>query len=164
MNKKPGLLFSISILALIVLAASFDVHIGAQHVVRLREGIDPATVLYVCPIESSIWDNLSNALVNGRKYVYMFFFFFSMILLFSWGWALYQNLLKDKFSKDVYKNPWGLTKIFFWGFIIFLLLVHTPNHYRYVKIDIKGHTTEWVLCENTSEGARAISAKAIKVR
>jgi len=164
MNKKPGLLFSIAILALIILASSFDLHMGTQHIVNLRDGIDPSTVLYVCPVESSVWTGVSNAIANGRKYASMFFLFFTIILLFSWGWALYQNLLKDKFSKDSYKNPWGLTKMFIWGIVIFMLLINTPNRYRYVNLNIKGHTTEWVLCENTSEGARAIAATAIKIR
>ena len=82
-----------------------------------------------------------------------------IVLLFAWGWALYQNLLKDKFNADVYKNPWGITKIVFWAVIIAVLLVKTPNYFR--RVDVRGHGNNWVLCENTSEGAKAAPYKMV---
>ena len=162
MNKKPGLLFVVVVFAMIVLAASFDMNLGGDSVVRLKAGINPDTILYVCPIKSGNWDVFANAFSFWEKYVYMFFIFAAIVLSFSWGWALYQNLLKDKFSADAYKNPWGLTKIFFWAGVICTVLAVTPNHFR--TVHVHGDNRNWVLCENFSEGARPVRAQAVELR
>jgi len=161
MNKKPGLLFAVCVLAAIILAAAFKMGIGGNEVAHLRSGINPDNVLYVCPIANHSWDTFSRAMTIGHKTIYIAFAFFLIILLFSWAWALYQNLLKDKFSADVYKNPWGLTKIFFWAIVICTVLTMTPNHFRAVKIGKNSTTANWVLCESSSEGARPVNPKAI---
>lgn len=162
MNKKPGLLFVVVVFAMIVLAASFDMNLGGDSVVRLKAGINPDTILYVCPIKSGNWDIFANAFSFWEKYVYMFFIFAAIVLSFSWGWALYQNLLKDKFSADAYKNPWGLTKIFFWAGVICTVLAVTPNHFR--TVHVRGDNRNWVLCENFSEGARPVRAQGVELR
>ena len=162
MNKKPGLLFVVVVFAMIVLAASFDMNLGGDSVVRLKPGINPDTILYVCPIKSGNWDVFANAFSFWEKYVYMFFIFAAIVLSFSWGWALYQNLLKDKFSADAYKNPWGLTKIFFWAGVICTVVAVTPNHFR--TVHVRGDNRNWVLCENFSEGARPVRAQAVELR
>ena len=82
-----------------------------------------------------------------------------LVLTFSWGWALYQNLLKDKFSADAYKNPWALTKAVFWMAVAFFILFQTPNYFR--RVEVRGHGDNWVLCENTSAGARAVNPRAL---
>ena len=111
MNKKPGLLFVVSLLAIIILAASFHMDFGGNAPVAVPAGVNPDSVLYVCPIaKDGIWGQLASALHGIGRYVYLFFAFMVLILMFSWGWALYQNLLKDKFSADAYKSPWELTK------------------------------------------------------
>ena len=154
MKKKPGLLFAVSLLAIIILAVSFNMNLGGYTPVHLREGINPDSVLYVCPASSEIWDQISESLRLMSKYIYLFFTFAGIVLLFSWGWALYQNLLKDKFSDDAYKNPWGLTKIFFWMLVVFIVIVMTPNHFRHVEV--RGSSEQWGLCDYDSEGARAV--------
>ncbi len=160
MNKKPGLLFTVSLLAIIILAASFDMNFGGNPPVHLPSGVNPDNVLYVCPAtNTSAFAQLSTAFHAVGRYVYLFFAFFVLVLMFSWGWALYQNLLKDKFSTDVYKNPWDLTKAVFWGAVIAFVLYMTPNYFRHVEV--RGHGTDWVLCENTSDGARPANFKAI---
>ena len=161
MNKKPGLLFAVSALSLIILAVVFDLKMGGNTTVHLREGINPDGVLYVCPVTDSTWVSFANAMSVGRKYIYMGFWFVGIVLLFSWGWALYQNLVKDKFSADAYKNPWDLTKLFFWAGVICTILAMTPNYFRTVHIRTNGHNSTWVLCENTSTGARAVNAQAV---
>ena len=163
MNKKPGLLFAVSALALIILAAAFDFSFGGNTAVHLRSGINPDDMLYVCPVADNVWDSFAEAMSFGKKYIYMGFLFAGIILLFSWGWALYQNLVKDKFSADAYKNPWELTKMFFWAGVICTVLAMTPNYFRSVHVRIRGHETSWVLCENTSTDARAVNAGAVYV-
>lgn len=162
MNKKPGLLFVVVVFAMIVLAASFNMNLGGNAPVHLRAGVNPDTILYVCPIAESGWDTFASMFSLWNRYVYMFFIFAAIVLMFSWSWALYQNLLKDKFSADAYKNPWGLTKIFFWAGVICTVLAMTPNYFR--TVHIRGNNQNWVLCENTSTGARAVSAKAVELR
>ena len=165
MNKKPGLLFAVSVLAMIILAASSGLYLGGvAKAVKLRAGIDPGNVLYVCPVASSGWDTFASSFAMVSRYVYLFFIFALIILLFSWGWALYQNLLKDKFSTDVYKNPWTLTKMFFWAGVILTVLMVTPNHFRKVHVRVNGHTYDYVLCENNSVGARAVNERAVTLR
>nr|MBQ0091593.1 hypothetical protein [Candidatus Enterousia merdequi] len=159
MNKKPGLLFAVCLLALVILAASFGMNFGGNPPVRLPQGVNPADVLYVCQNTDSSWTQFSNALHMFSKYATILFFFAFFILLFSWGWALYQNLLKDKFNEDAYKNSWALTKFFFWALIIYTVLFMTPNHFS--RVDVRGDNRQWVLCENTSAGAHAVKSKAV---
>ena len=161
MNKKPGLMITVSILAIIILATVFNMNLGGDDIVRLREGINPDSVLYVCHALDDRWDAFAKAMSLGRKYIYMGFGFAGIVLFFSWGWALYQNLVKDKFSADAYKNPWELTKIFFWAAVICTILTMTPNYFRTVHVRVHGHNSDWVLCDNTSSGARAINANAV---
>ncbi len=159
MNKKPGLLFTVSLLAIIIVAASFDMNLGGNAPIRLPAGVNPDSVLYVCPIGDGAWVQFSSALHMVGRYVSLFFAFMVIILVFSWGWGLYQNLLKDKFSADAYKNPWSLTKIVFWMAVIFFVLFKTPDYFR--SVEVRGHGTNWTLCENTSAGARAIRPKNV---
>ena len=161
MNKKPGLLLTVSILAIIVLATAFNMNLGGDSAVHLRAGVNPDSVLYICPVADNIWDSFANAMSLGRRYIYMGFWFAGIVLLFSWGWALYQNLVKDKFSADAYKNPWGLTKLFFWAAVICTVLAMTPNYFRTVHVRANGHDSQWVLCDSTSTNARAVNAKAV---
>ena len=162
MNKKPGMLFAVSLFAIVILAASFHMNYGEHTAVALRAGVNPDSVLYVCPSGSGMWDNLANSMHFMKKYATVFFSFVGIVLMFSWGWALYQNLLKDKFSDDAYKTPWGLTKVIFWLIVAFSILFVTPNYFR--RVDVHGHGDNWVLCENTSEGARAVSYKSVTLR
>lgn len=160
MNKKPGLLFVVSLLAIIILAASFNMNFGGNAPVVLPSGVNPDSVLYVCPLtKDGGLAQFSVALHAVGKYAYLLFAFMVLVLVFSWGWALYQNLLKDKFSADVYKNPWDLTKVVFWMAVIFFVLFMTPNYFR--RVDIRGNGSNWVLCENTSAGARAVNPRAV---
>ena len=161
MNKKPGLLFAISVFTIIIVAVSFDLNLGANTPVELMEGVNPDNVLYVCPAASETWLSISNALHFFARFAPLFFSFAGIVLLFSWGWALYQNLLKDKFVDEAYKNPWELTKAFFWIVIVFTVLYVTPNHFR--QVEVRGSTEQWVLCDNTSDGAQAVNYRAVKL-
>ena len=155
MNKKPGLLFVVSLLAIIVLAASFNMNLGGNPPVQLPAGINPDNVLYVCPVDAKgALAQFSTALHAVGKYLYLFFFFLVLVLTFSWAWALYQNLLKDKFSADAYKNSWDLTKIVFWMAVVCFVLLKTPDYFK--TVHVRGSNADYVLCENTSDGARAV--------
>ena len=158
MNKKPGLFLTIAVLAIIILAASYGFHIGGDTAVRLPSGINPGDVLYVCPANDG-WTTVANSVKILRQFASVAFAFVTIILVFSWSWALYQNLLKDKFSEDVYKNPWGITKVFFWAAVICVMVFMTPNHFR--KVSVRGHGDNWVLCENTSPHARAVKPSGV---
>lgn len=145
---KPLMVFSMAMLALIVLMATFDVHLGeitsTVHVAPDMLG----KVLYVCPAESSGWDSAANILRDMRTPIFILVFFALIMLLFAWGWSLYQNLLKDKFNQNSFVKPWGFTKVFFWAMVILLLVINTPNHYR--TVHIRGIDGNFVLCENNT--------------
>ena len=159
MNKKPGLLIAVSIFAIIILSVAFNMNFGGGSPVKLPEGVNPDSVLYVCPIASNTWDHLSESLHFMSKYASFFFSFVGIVLFFSWGWALYQNLLKDKFNEEAYKNSWAITKVMFWLIIAFTVLIVTPNHYR--RVDVRGHGSDWVLCDSTSENAQPVKYKGV---
>ena len=161
MNKKPGLLFAISVFTIIIVAVSFNFNLGANAPVKLRNGINPDNVLYVCNAASDMWDRVSQGLHFLAGFAPLFFSFVGIVLLFSWGWALYQNLLKDKFIDEAYKNPWDLTKIFFWIAVVFTVFYMTPNHFR--QVEVRGSEEQWVLCDNTSEGARPVNYRAVRL-
>ncbi len=156
---KPLMMFSIIAIAGIILAASFGLRI-LPITSPLPAGIDSAEILFVCPAENASWIQISETLSQGTRYIVMVFSFVGMLLLFSWGWALYQNLLKDKFVGDAYKKPWKLTKVTFWLAIVVIILVMTPNFFR--RVEILGAPGNWVLCEESDAGARAVRSSAVK--
>lgn len=155
---KPTMLFAIVMLTAIVLITSFGLHMSATTPVAVPAGLQWA-VLYVCPAASSTWDAVAHSIAPFGRSIIMAFFFAAMILMFSWGWALYQNLLKDSFKRESFKNPWAFTKMLFWAGVIVLMASMTPNHFR--RVHITGANGEWVLCENNTPGARAVRASAV---
>lgn len=162
MNKKPGLVFAVCLFAIIILAVSFNMNLGGDAPVKLNSGINPENVLYVCEIKTdSIWHQISQSLHLLGKYATFFFSFAGIVLFFSWGWALYQNLLKDKFNADAYKNSWEITKVIFWIIVIFTVLFVTPNHFR--NVEVRGHGDNWVLCDKASTGARPVNFRAVEL-
>ncbi|MBQ0013324.1 MAG: hypothetical protein KBS86_02010 [Proteobacteria bacterium] len=155
---KPAMLFGIAMLAVIILMSSFGLHLGSGVELNIPDSVS-GSVLYLCPATSSGWDSAAKILSGFTLPITVIFFFAAIILLFSWGWALYQNLLKDKFNKDSFKNAWGFTKIFFWAGVIVLLIIFTPNHFR--TVNIIGHEGNYVLCEKSSQNAIAVREDAV---
>ena len=162
MDKKPGLLVAISVFTIIVVAVSFNLNLGTNAPIELPEGVNPDNVLYVCPAVTDTWTRISQGLHFLAQFAPLFFSFAGIVLIFSWGWALYQNLLKDKFVDEAYKNPWGLTKAFFWLVVVFTILYVTPNHFR--QVEVRGSEEQWVLCDNTSDNARPVNYRAVKLK
>lgn len=160
-KMKPGLGILIFILVAIILTVSFDLHI--MNTVPLSvPGNMADKVLYICPATESNWHSVSTALAPFARYITLGYFLLCLMIVSMWLWALYQNLLKDKFLQDAFKKPWQLTKFAFWIGILLLLALNTPNSYR--RIEVNGDPTEWVLCEATDENARWIDADQIKSR
>lgn len=155
---KQTMIFAIIILTAIVMAASFDLHIIPQEPLQIPASLS-GQALYVCPAASQTWDTIATMLRPFQRYITVGIFFVIMILCFNWGWALYQNLLSDKFKQDAFKTPWQFTKFTFWMIVAVVIISFTPNYFRRVTID--GASGEWVLCENTTPGARAVRADAV---
>lgn len=145
-------------LSLIVMASLFGIQLSPHAAVTVPASA-AGSALYVCPADTGSWSAFANAIVPFRRYVFIGFFCCAMILAFSWGWALYQNLLKDKFERGAYSNAWKATKLLFWVTIVFVILVATPNYFR--TVHVRGTNAEYVLCENTTPGARAVRANAV---
>ncbi len=146
---KPTMIFALAMMTLIILMSSFDVHLGSvAPTVVLPNNVNPGDVLYVCPATSSGWDSAAEILQGMQTPIWIAVFFALTMLVFAWGWALYQNLLKDKFNRNLFLNPWGFTKLFFWAVVILLIAINTPNHYRTVRI--RGAAGAYVLCENNT--------------
>jgi hypothetical protein len=155
---KPTMMFAIIMLAVIVLMVSFNVSLSPNAPIVLNDAVAP-NALFVCPATSNTWDMLANGLGQFTKPLIIAFFFAVILLCFSWAWAMYQNLLKDKFVRDAFKKPWAATKMLFWALVVVLLLVKTPNYFRTVHVD--GTNTNWVMCESNTPGARAVRADAV---
>ncbi len=152
---KPTMMFAIMMLTAIVLMTVFNIQIAPTEPIALSKTV-AANALYVCPAAVPFWDGLSNGIMVLKKPLIIAFFFALTLLLSVWAWALYQNLLKDKFIRDAYKNPWSYTKILFWTVVIVLLLMYTPNHFR--SVQLTGTNTNWVLCDSNTPGAKAVNA------
>ena len=156
---KPIMLFSIVLLTAIILAASFGLHImPLDPLYNLSEDL-VSRALYICPASNGFFDSFSIAIRPYTLYINMFFFFCVVLLLFFWGWALYQNLLKDAFNQKTYTNAWWFTKKVFWLGVIVVLLVSTPNHYR--NVHLRGYTGNWVLCEANNPDAKPVLSDII---
>lgn len=155
---KPLMLFAIVVLVAIVIVVSFGLQLEPSAPIEFASDA-AANVLYVCPGTSAFFDNFANNLQPVHHILIIVLFAVIMLLAFSWGWALYQNLLTDSFKRETFKKPWQLTKITFWAAIIVTIFVMTPNYFRTVHVD--GTVTEWVLCDADTPGARAVRADAV---
>lgn len=156
---KPTMLFVVVLLTSIILMTVFNITLLPTTPITLPPDA-AANALYVCPAASNTWDMLSQGMVLFKKPLIIGFFFAVILLCFSWSWAMYQNLLKDKFVRDTFKTPWSLTKMLFWFVVIVLLLIKTPNYFR--RVEVVGTNTNWILCENNTPGAQAVRADAVR--
>jgi hypothetical protein len=155
---KPTMVFAIILLTVIVMIASFDLQFAPTTPVVIPPNMS-GEVLYVCPTASSAWDSFATSIKPFSHYLVIGFFFATMVLMFHWGWAMYQNLLKDKFDRNSFTNSWKFTKFLFWIGVIIYLGVATPNHFR--RVHISGAPGDYILCENDTPGARAVRASAV---
>ena len=155
---KKSMLSAIILLTIIVLMASFDFSLDGSPPIQLSPNIR-GSALFVCPATSSFWNSIAAGFSFFTRYVLIGFFFAAIILAFMWGWALYQNLLKDSFNKDAFSKPWGFTKLLFWVGIILVIIFNTPNRYR--AVEVTGKTGDYVLCENTSPGAVVVRSDLV---
>lgn len=155
---KPTMLFAIIAMISIVLMAGFNltlmpgdqIHLSAQNA---------AQALYVCPADAGVWPMVARNIHPFAKFISILFIFCAILLIFSWSWALYQNLLKDKFNRDSFKQPWAYTKMLFWAGIVAIMLFWTPNHFRSVRVT--GLQGDWVLCQSDTPGRKAVRASAV---
>ena len=150
---------AICLLTAIIIMSSFGLQLDPIDASSQISSMDSAGMLYVCPIESTVWDPIANGFRQFSKFFKILFAACIIVLSFSWGWALYQNLLKDKFDADKYKQPWALTKLLAWGVIIIFMLMMTPNYFKTVHVN--GGTTDYVLCEYGEADAKAVPANMI---
>jgi len=155
---KPSFIFSIVALVAIVVVASFGLQMAPHPAIEVPASV-AGSELYVCHAASQTWDAIANSLRLVNKYIVIGFFFVVMILLFNWGWAMYQNLLNDKFKREAFTNVWKFTKFTFWAGVILLMLSMTPNHFR--TVHIRGVGGDWVLCDANTPGAAAVRADAV---
>ena len=155
---KPSMILAIVLLTAIVLMTSFDLALMPTKPIQLSEQM-AAGALFVCPVESSVWDTISNAMKLFLTPIKIGFLFATIVLIFVWAWAMYQNLLKDKFVRDAFKNPWAYTKLLFWAGIVMIMLIMTPNHFR--TVHLINHPGEWILCEDNTPGAKAVHANMV---
>lgn len=151
---KKTMIFTIIALIVIILMTAFGISLLSVSPIKVPADLAP-NVLYVCPVnDDSAWQQLATNLTHARKPITVGIFFAAMILMAVWMWTVYQNLLKDKFNRDSFKKPWAFTKLLFWCIIILTVLMKSPNYFREVQID--GARGRYVLCENTSQGAKVV--------
>lgn len=155
---KPLMMFAIVALVAIIVVVSFGLQLAPNAPIALSDGAG-ANALYICPTTNSFWDSFAQALAPFQHVLIIALFAVIMLLMFSWGWALYQNLLSDSFKRDTFKKPWQLTKWVFWCAVIVLLFAVTPNYFRTVTVD--GLDGVYVLCESDTPGAQAVRAETV---
>jgi hypothetical protein len=142
----------------IVLMVSFDITLFPNAAIELSTDISP-NALFVCPVKQDTWARIASGLSMIKRPLLIGFFFAAMVLSAIWVWALYQNLLKDKFDRGAYKKPWAFTKLLFWAAVIVFMLIKTPDSFR--TVHLQGAEGDWVLCENNTPGARAVHADTV---
>lgn len=155
---KKTMILTILALIAILMMVGFDITISPNPPVKVPDAVAP-NVLYVCPAENSAWTQYAEILRKFKKTIIVGLFSVGILLCFIWSWALYQNLLKDKFNRDAFKKPWGATKIYFWAIIAITILMSTPNHFR--TVHLKNNNQNWVLCENNTPGAKPAYANMV---
>lgn len=155
---KKTMIFAILILTAIVIVSSFGFQLSSMRPVTVPASF-AGHELYVCPGGGGEWAEAAKILRPFNQYIISGFFFVVILLMFNWGWVLYQNLLKDSFNRDSFKNVWQYTKITFWAGVIVAIVVWTPDHFK--TVHIRGASGEWVLCENNTPGARAVRSDAV---
>ncbi|NMA32511.1 MAG: hypothetical protein GX944_01105 [Alphaproteobacteria bacterium] len=157
---NPGFILSILAIIAIIVAASFGLHLLPIEPVHTLPDSVANHALFVCPVNSPTFDEIARQLSYIRKSLTIVFFFIFMVWLAMIGWSLYQNLLKDKFEEKSWKSIIFLGKILFWLTLVITILIHTPNHYRRVKLN--GISGEFVLCESNNPASRPVYKNAIK--
>ena len=155
---KKTMVFAIVLATMIIIMTSFNLQLAPTPPLNIPESAVP-NALYVCPAASSIFDPIRMGFAPFTRFFTILLTFTLIVLPFYWGWALYQNLLKDKFNRDSFKTPWAMTKVLFWATIIILIMIKTPNHFRTVYV--RGDDTPYVLCESNSPGVRAVRSDAV---
>ena len=158
---KKGLLFSALAGVAIIVAAAFGLHLITPAAHNLPDSLSGA-VLFVCPAASYTFDPIAKQLGLIRNGLTIAFFFVFMILAAGAGWALYQNLIEDKFKEKNWETIVVLGKWLFWITIAVTLALHTPNHFR--RVYLKGAAGEYVLCEESDPASIPVHASAVRVR
>ena len=158
---KKSMISAIIILTIIILMATFGFSLDDRAPIAVAESVADK-VLFICPAKSPIWEAMAAGFGAFSKYILIGVLFATIMLIFMWGWGLYQNLLKDAFKKDSFAKPWTFTKMLFWTIIIIMLVINTPNRYR--AVNVTGRPGNWVLCENTSDGAVAVPASSVRAK
>ena len=156
---KPTMVTAICFLTAIIIVSSFGLQLDPVDVSTQIPEHWAANALYICPATSSIWDPIATGFSQFSKVFRVVLAASLIVLAFSWGWAFYQNLLKDKFDGDKYKQPWALTKVLFWGTVIIFMLMMTPNYFR--TVHVAGVNKDYVLCEVGDENASPIRADVV---
>jgi TRAP-type C4-dicarboxylate transport system permease small subunit len=161
--KKPLLLFvMIAFVAAIVVVAS-GIHVMPLNSVHvLPPNVAEGSVLYVCPTDGVLnvfFSDLAKELRQFQNVLFMVFWFFFLVTLLILGWALYNNLLKDKFEEKDYKFGWFMTKWLIWITLIVSVFVNSPNAYRLVKVGKSD--TPYVLCESNNPRSLMVRASSV---
>ena len=152
---------AIIMLTIVILMAAFDFSLDGTPPMVLPESAR-GTTLFICPAASDLWDAMAVGFGHYYKYLMIGFFFAMIVLTFMWGWALYQNLLQDKFKREDFAKPWGFTKLLFWAVVVMVIVIHTPNHFR--RVTVTNRPGDWVLCENTSAANVPVSASLVHAK
>lgn len=158
-KMKKAMVITIIAFVVIVMMALFGFQFAPHSAIQVPPGM-AGTELYVCPAASDFWDGIAQSLAPLTRYIRIGFFIAALLLVFAWAWALYQNLLEDKFIRKSFSIPWKFTKYTVWLAVLAVLLIKTPNHFRTVHIE--GVSGNWVLCENNTPNAKPIEAARIK--
>ncbi len=120
---KPGMVFSALAVIAIIVASSFGLHIFPIEPIHNLPDSVTSNALYVCPAASFTFDEIAKQISYIRNSLMIVFFFVFMIIIAMTGWALYQNLLKDKFEEKSWQSIVFLAKTLFWITIVITILI-----------------------------------------
>lgn len=155
--KNLLLLWVLMAIAIIVMSIhNFQLVPGTP--IELADSV-AGNALFVCPAADIEMDNTAANLTRFRTPLLVIFSIFFMLWIAILGWMIYTALLKDKFEKKPFELPIFLGKFLLFIFILVLIMMKSPNHFRVVRI--KGSPDNWVMCENNSPGAKPVRKDAV---
>jgi len=154
-------MFPILAIIAIIVASSFGLHIFPTAPIHNLPDSALNIALFVCPEANETFDLIAQQLSYIQGSLTIVFFFVFMIWIAMLGWALYQNLLQDKFVEKNWQSIMFLGKTLFWITIIITLLMHSPNHFR--RVNLRGATGDFVLCESNNPASRPVRAEAVSI-
>ncbi|MDR3208992.1 MAG: hypothetical protein LBT45_04070 [Rickettsiales bacterium] len=142
----------------IIVASTNGFQLRPSQPIALSDSV-AGTALFVCPAASPGFESAAKELGVYRQALSIAFMFLALLWAALTAWAVYVSLLNDKFEHKPYEIPIFLAKFLIFSFVLAIIMLKTPNHFR--RVFVQGAEGAWVLCERDTPGAKAVRQEAV---